>query len=93
MWSLGATLIEALVGVQSFEREWMPAYDDFRNTDGLSQQARRHRVRLLASANTPVPAHAAEPPPTAEPAKRRRKQQTVGPSDTTAAPPPLCWPL
>ena len=46
---------------------------------GLSQEARRHRVRLLASANTP----AAEPAP-----KRRRKQQTIGPSDTTAAPPP-----
>ena len=50
---------------------------------GLSQEARRHRVRLLASANTPTAPSAAEPAP-----QRRRKQQTIGPSDTTAAPPP-----
>ena len=46
---------------------------------GLSQEARRHRVRLLAAANTP----AAEPAP-----QRRRKQQTIGPGSTSAAPPP-----
>ena len=47
VWSLGATLIEALVGVQSFEREWMPAYDDFRNTDGPQLLS---RVRLARAA-------------------------------------------
>ena len=50
---------------------------------GLSQEARRHRVRLLAAANTPTAPSAAEPAP-----QRRRRQQTIGPSDTTAAPPP-----
>ena len=50
---------------------------------GLSQEARRHRVRLLASANTPTAPSAAEPAP-----QRRRKQQTIGPSDTATAPPP-----
>ena len=47
---------------------------------GLSQEARRHRVRLLAAANTPTAPSAAEPAP-----KRRRKQQTIGPMSTFGA--------
>ena len=50
---------------------------------GLSQEARRHRVRLLAAANTPTAPSAAEPAP-----QRRRKQQTIGPHVGETAPPP-----
>ena len=62
MWSLGATLIQALVGDNGFVRDWLPAYDGFADMSGTALRSRlslaraymRENVAALHSSGAPV---------------------------------------
>ena len=49
VWSLGATLFEALVGARAFDCHWLPAYENYRGSTGPKLLARLLTARAAVA--------------------------------------------